>query len=573
LAGWHIPCLSEIRIRNDFSLKIKLGLSINGEISMYGPAADKLSSYFDTIMKTFEESEQDRSMANRALIIDDDREALNLLTFYLTSDGFTVDSAVNGSKGLDLAKVNEYDVILTDLNLPDINGIEMVRRSREISPATEIIVVTGEDSAEKAIEATRVGAFGYIVKDGNYQGLMVDVRNAVERKQQTLINSRQAREIEELRGRLSSRTSYEGVIGGARSMQNIYEIIENVAESDANILILGESGTGKEVIANAVHYKSHRAGKPFVKVNCSALPKDLIESQLFGHVKGSFTGANSDKVGFIGQAAGGSLLLDEIGEMPIDLQPKLLRVLQEKVFYRVGSDKPQEADFRLICSTNRDPFEAIQDGNLREDLYYRINTIEIKIPSLRERMEDVPMLAEHFLEMYAEKYKRDKMKFSQSAYNQMLNYAWRGNVRELQHVIERAILLSKGSTIDFVDIQHDPDGGHTMIPPVQGKTADNGSSQSDMSPVLNFQVTDTRDLAGMSGDDLFEEIGKMVVDSLSEPIEGDEQNDVFNNIESGVVLAALRRTRGNKQAAANLLGLYRPRLYGMIKRHKLEERV
>lgn len=275
---------------------------------MYGPAADKLSSYFDTIMKTFEESEQDRSMANRALIIDDDREALNLLTFYLTSDGFTVDSAVNGSKGLDLAKVNEYDVILTDLNLPDINGIEMVRRSREISPATEIIVVTGEDSAEKAIEATRVGAFGYIVKDGNYQGLMVDVRNAVERKQQTLINSRQAREIEELRGRLSSRTSYEGVIGGARSMQNIYEIIENVAESDANILILGESGTGKEVIANAVHYKSHRAGKPFVKVNCSALPKDLIESQLFGHVKGSFTGANSDKVGFIGQAAGGSLL-------------------------------------------------------------------------------------------------------------------------------------------------------------------------------------------------------------------------------------------------------------------------
>ena len=176
-------------------------------------------------------------------------------------------------------------------------------------------------------------------------------------------------------------------------MQNIYEIIENVAESDANILILGESGTGKEVIANAVHYKSHRSQNPFVKVNCSALPKDLIESQLFGHVKGSFTGANADKTGFIGQANGGSLLLDEIGEMPIDLQPKLLRVLQEKVFYRVGSDKPQEVDFRLISATNRDPFDAIKDGSLREDLYYRINTIEIKIPPLRERMEDVPMLA------------------------------------------------------------------------------------------------------------------------------------------------------------------------------------
>lgn len=505
-------------------------------------------------------------MLNRALIIDDDRLALELLTFHLTSDDFVVDSAESGVKGLEMARANEYDIILTDLNLPDISGIEMVRRSKEISPATEIIVVTGEDSAEKAIEATRVGAFGYIVKDGNYQGLMVDVRNAVERKQQTLINSLQAREIEELRGRLSSRTSYEGVIGGARSMQNIYEIIENVAESDANILILGESGTGKEVVANAIHYKSHRSGKPFVKVNCSALPKDLIESQLFGHIKGSFTGANSDKVGFIGQASGGSLLLDEIGEMPIDLQPKLLRVLQEKVFYRVGSDKPQEADFRLICSTNRTPFEAIQDGALREDLYYRVNTIEIKIPPLRERMEDVPMLAEHFLDLYAEKYKRERMKFSQSAYNQMLNYAWRGNVRELQHVIERAILLSRSSTIDALDIRHDPSAPPVNIDVPSVASENGGGSYTPPAREVPFN-------AGLSGDALFEEIGKLVVDSLDEPADGAEQNDVFNGIESGVVLAALRRTRGNKQAAANLLGLYRPRLYGMIKRHKLEARV
>jgi DNA-binding NtrC family response regulator len=508
-------------------------------------------------------------MSHRALIIDDDKLALDLLTFHLTSDDFKVDTADDGSKGLALAKANEYDVILTDLNLPDINGIEMVRRSKEISPTTEIIVVTGEDSAEKAIEATRVGAFGYIVKDGNYQGLMVDVRNAVERKKQTLINSQQAREIEELRGRLTSRTSYEGVIGGARSMQNIYEIIENVAESDANILILGESGTGKEVIANAIHYKSHRSNKPFVKVNCSALPKDLIESQLFGHIKGSFTGANSDKVGFIGQASGGSLLLDEIGEMPIDLQPKLLRVLQEKVFYRVGSDKPQEADFRLICSTNRDPFEAIQDGNLREDLYYRINTIEIKIPPLRDRMEDVPMLAEHFLEIYSDKYNRGRMKFSQSAYNQMLNYTWRGNVRELQHVIERAILLSRGDTIDALDILHDPSAARIdiEIPMVASASGNGGTSVTAASPAVSIGAL------GLKGDELFEQVGKLVVESLDEPADGSEQKDVFNSLESGVVLAALRRTRGNKQAAANLLGLYRPRLYGMIKRHNLEERV
>lgn len=520
-------------------------------------------SHFDTMNETQVQRFHLRNMAkaNRALVIDDDKLALDLLTFYLTSEGFQVDSADNGTAGLDLARANEYDIILTDLNLPDINGIEMVRRSKEISSATEIIVVTGDYSVEKALEATRVGAFDYVVKPVDQEKLFVAIKNAVELKQQWQINERQAREIEELKGRLTSRTSYEGVIGGARSMQNIYEIIENVAESDANILILGESGTGKEVIANAIHYKSHRSAKPFVKVNCSALPKDLIESQLFGHIKGSFTGANADKVGFIGQANGGSLLLDEIGEMPADLQPKLLRVLQEKIYYRVGSDRPQEVDFRLICSTNRDPFEAIQDGNLREDLYYRINTIEIKIPPLRDRMDDVPMLAEHFLQEYSEKYKRDNMKFSQAAYDQMLKYHWRGNVRELQHVIERAILLSKTNTISSMDIHRDPS---QAVPAVA--TGVDGE---------NIPVAAENGLSnlGLSGEELFAEIGRYIVENLEEPVEGTDQSDVFNNLESGVVLAALKRTRGNKQAAANLLGLYRPRLYGMIKRHKLEERI
>ena len=245
-------------------------------------------------------------------------------------------------------------------------------------------------------------------------------------------------------------------------MQNIYEIIENVAESDANILILGESGTGKEVIANAIHYKSRRSDKPFVKVNCSALAKRPDRISAFRAYQGIVYRCERDKVGFIGQANGGSLLLDEIGEMPVDLQPKLLRVLQEKVYYRVGSDKPQEADFRLISSTNRDPFESIKDGNLREDLYYRINTIEIQIPPLRDRMEDVPMLAEHFLQNYAEKYKQEDAKFSQPAYNQMLNYNWRGNVRELQHSIERAVLLSRNGMIENLDIPRTTDTPASM---------------------------------------------------------------------------------------------------------------
>ncbi len=510
------------------------------------------------------------NVPNRALVIDDDRITLDLFEFELKSQGFEVTTAESGTRGLEFVRKQDFDVILTDLNMPDIHGIEMVRSSKEIRPHTEIIVVTGDDSTERAVEAIRERAFDYIVKPVDFGKLFAVVRNAVERKKQSQINERQAAEIRELRGRLTSRTSYEGVIGGAHSMQNIYEIIENVAESDANILILGESGTGKEVIANAVHYKSHRAGNPFIKVNCSAMPKELVESQLFGHVKGSFTGANSDKVGYIGQANGGSLLLDEIGEMPIDLQPKLLRVLQEKVFYRVGSDKPQDVDFRLICSTNRDPFDAIQDGNLREDLYYRINTIEIKIPPLRERMEDVPMLAEHFLKVYADKYNRTGLEFAQSSYDQMLNYNWRGNVRELQHVIERAVLLSKKDKIETMDI---PSGAENAI------AASAAAGVSYARPIANIESAnssgnpDVPEMSAESDGELFEQIGKFIVGQLTEPVEGEEQKDVFDEIESGVVLAALKRTRGNKQAAANLLGLYRPRLYGMIKRHNLEERI
>ncbi len=512
-------------------------------------------------------------MPNRALVIDDDKVTLELFSYQLKSENFEVTTAETGAKGLEHAKSSDFDVILTDLNMPDINGIEMVKQSKLISPETEIIVVTGDISTEKAVEAIQVGAFDYITKPVDFEKLVVVIRNAVETKKQSIINARQAAEIKELRGRLSSKTSYEGIIGGARAMQNIYEIIENVASSDANILILGESGTGKEVIANAIHYKSHRSDKPFVKVNCSALPKDLIESQLFGHTKGSFTGANADKTGFIGQAQGGSLLLDEIGEMPIDLQPKLLRVLQEKVFYRVGSDKPQEADFRLISATNRSPFEAIKNGDLREDLYYRINTIEITIPPLRERMEDVPMLAEHFLQVYSEKYKRPNVSFAQSAYDQMLNYSWRGNVRELQNVIERAVLLSKSGKIERMDIQHDESD-----PPLTGTATFTVPEvpYSPDAPVAAGVTTNGATAALPSfeeGDVLFEEIGKLIVDKLPEPDENSDQQDVFGHIESGVVLAALKRTRGNKQAAANLLGLYRPRLYGMIKRHNLEERI
>jgi transcriptional regulator with PAS, ATPase and Fis domain len=308
------------------------------------------------------------------------------------------------------------------------------------------------------------------------------------------------------------------------------------------------------------------------------MPKDLIESQLFGHIKGSFTGANADKVGFIGQANGGSLLLDEIGEMPADLQPKLLRLLQEKVYYRVGSDKPQTADFRLITATNRDPFDAIKEGNLREDLYYRVNTIEITIPPLRDRIEDVPMLAEHFLRMYGEKYNKPDAVFARSAYDQMLNYGWRGNVRELQHSIERAVLLSKSGTIERLDIANaagvtfSAAAGSGSSDVATASTTSNGSGSADVA-APPMRTIENFDVPTIDSDDLFASVGKLLVDRLPDPSEGGDQKDVFDGLESGIVLAALKRTNGNKQAAANLLGLYRPRLYGMIKRHKLEDQI
>lgn len=501
-------------------------------------------------------------MAKKALVIDDDRATLDLMKFQLSDEGFEVSTAENGQEGLKFVKDNEFDIILTDLQLPDFSGMEMVKQCKEIAPDTEIIMITGYGSTDKAIEATKAGAFNYLEKPVEFEKLFLSIERAIERREQKA-------EIRELRGKLTSRNSYEGIIGGSRLMQDVYEVIENVAESDANVLILGESGTGKELIANAVHYRSHRSKKPFVKVNCSTFPRELIESELFGHKKGSFTGATGDKEGLIGRANGGSLLLDEIGEMPLELQPKLLRMLQERIYYRVGDEKPREADFRLISSTNRSPFEAIEAGNLREDLYYRINTIEIKIPPLRERMEDVPMLAEHFLHVYAEKYNRPECSFSETAYNQMLNYDWRGNVRELEHVIERAILLSKGGRITEMNI---PKNFSSAVSFADLKKNDGGISiQNTTNPVSNGS---TITLSGNAdGKDMFDAVGNFIVDHLPEPKDGDNLEDVFNSIESSVVLAALKRTKGNKQAAANLLGLYRPRLYGMIKRHNLDEKL
>ena len=481
----------------------------------------------------------------RALVVDDDRATLELMEFQLEEAGFSVVLTETGKVALEHVAGEDFDIILTDLNLPDIDGLEIVRNLKNLSPDTEIIMITAFGSMEMAIEATKAGAFYYVEKPINFADLLILIDKAIDRKYQ-------AREIKNLRERLTNQEMFEGIIGVSRQMREIYKILESVADSDANIFIFGESGTGKEVVANAIHHRSRRSQKAFIKVNCSALPKDLIESQLFGHVKGAFTGATSDKSGFIAQADGGSLLLDEIGEMPTDLQPKLLRVLQEKAYYKVGSDRPQKVDFRLICATNRIPTEAIQQGMLREDLFYRINTIEIKIPPLRERPDDIPVLAEHFLRIYEEKYRQgSNMRFSPAVFDEMLRSPWKGNIRELQHAVERAVLLSKTDIIEKLDSDLGGDGSE-----VESFVRSRSEGQSN-----NFSLTREMSL---------DEICDRVIDLISSG-ELDLDSDVIDAIEAKMVRSAIRHTSGNKQAAAKLLGMYRPRLYGILRRHGIEQ--
>jgi len=497
-------------------------------------------------------------MANtKVLVIDDDELMIELLQFHLQAQGYSVTSAQTGEEGLKLVEGQHFDVALADLQLPDYDGIEVVKRIKEMAPETEIIMISGFGSVSKAVEAAKAGAFYFVEKPVEFEELMVLISKAVERHQQV-------EEIKQLRGRLTNRNSYANIIGSSKAMQDIYEIIDSVAESDASVLILGESGTGKELIANAIHYKSLRAKKSFVKINCSALPKELIESELFGHTKGAFTGAAIDKTGLISRAEGGSLLLDEIGEMPVELQPKLLRVLQERVYYRLGSEKAQEANFRLISATNTKPQEAIREGRLREDLYYRINTIEIHVPPLRERVEDIQHLAEHFLQQFAEKYQRPVRRISQDAYQRLFEYAWPGNVRELQNSLERAILLSKGETIEIEALLN----GQATVRAMS--VAASGSGESSVTVPRSESVSGSLPTLPVNYDELsFDEMGKIIMDKVPDPKSGGEPVDVFSEVERAIVSAALQRTKGNKQAAANLLGLYRPRLYSMIKKHNL----
>src|SRR5688500_18016668 len=399
--------------------------------------------------------------ANRILVIDDEASVAEALSLVLGERGHKVESAKNADEADALLASRPFDLVFTDLRLPDGSGIDLLTRIKADSPETEVILMTAHGSLDLTIEAIKRGAFYYLEKPFTPEQALVLSARALQFR---AVKS----ENRALKGALGGEDF--GLIGRHPKIRQIHEVIRTAAPSDACVLIEGDSGTGKELVAAALHFQSARAGRPFIRINCAAIPSELIESELFGYRRGAFTGADRDKRGLIEAAAGGTLLLDEIAEMPAHLQTKLLRVLQERRLRRLGDEQELPVDFRLISSTNRDTAQMIKEGALRKDLYFRISTIKVKVPPLRERTDDVMLLAEHFLLRYAEKYQKRIRGVSQPAYALLARYDWPGNVRELESVVEHAVLFSQEGQImpeDLPEQLHAVESTHfrCVIPP------------------------------------------------------------------------------------------------------------
>ena len=402
-------------------------------------------------------------MISRALIVDDEIGICTSLEALLVKDGHQVAVAKRGDLALSLVAENEFDIVFVDLRLPDTNGLDLVPEIRKRLPNAQIIVMTGFATIETAVSAIKMGAYDYLPKPLSPETVRITTRRALERLALT-------EEIVHLRQELTQCFGFENLIGKSPAMKAIFGIIGQTARSDSNVLITGESGTGKEMVARAIHYSSPRREGRFVPVNCGAIAKDLIEAELFGYVKGAFTGATRDRAGFLELASGGSLFLDEIGETTPDFQVKLLRVIQEGEFNKVGTPYPTKVNVRVLAATHRDADKAVSAGSFREDLFYRLNVIAIHIPPLRQRREDVPLLALHFVEGYARKSPHAPAKrLGPSALDALMNYDYPGNVRELENAIEYAVAFARGDEITADDLPPSMRNGHGERPRVRLK--------------------------------------------------------------------------------------------------------
>jgi DNA-binding NtrC family response regulator len=380
-------------------------------------------------------------MKGRILVVDDEANARNALAEILKEEGYSVDTAADGFKALARAEELGPELVLTDLKMPGMDGVKLLDKLREGTPDLPVVVMTAFGAVDTAVAAMRAGAADYLTKPLNTDELLLVVQRSLEA-------ARLRREAAGLRAELAERYRFENIIGAAPQMQQVFKTVAQVAPSRATILLSGESGTGKELVAAAIHQRSPRARGPFVKLHCAALAESLLESELFGHERGAFTGADRRREGRFEQANGGTLFLDEVGEIPLATQVKLLRVLQEHEFERVGGNQSLHVDVRLIAATNRDLKAMVGAGAFREDLFYRLNVINLRLPALRERASDIPALARHFLERYAAENGKPVTRITDLALGRLRAYPWPGNVRELENVIERAVVLAEGDAID-----------------------------------------------------------------------------------------------------------------------------
>ena len=435
----------------------------------------------------------------RILIVDDESSLREVLSIMLHREGYQVDTAIDGAQAAARLRDHSYDLVISDIKMPRMNGLELLRHIKERTPETVVLMITAFSTSDEAVEAMKQGAFDYITKPFRNEEIRLIVKNALERRELRQENLA-------LKEELGKRYSFEGLIGKSKAMQDVITLIRKVAASPVKILITGESGTGKELVARAIHYQSERREQPFVPINCGAIPENLLESELFGHEKGSFTGAVKQKDGLFETAAGGTIFLDEIGELPQLMQVKLLRVLQENEFRRVGGTKPIKVDVRVIAATNRRLEDAVVDGSFREDLYYRFNVIRIDLPPLRNRREDIPIMIDWFWERFTG---HQGVQVDEDAMRRLIDYHWPGNVRELENVVERATVL-----------------GH------QGK--------------ITLDCLPPNLLTGVAGG----------VSPLTEiPETGLDLDAYLGEIEKEILLKALARTNGVRKTAAELLGI------------------
>jgi len=453
----------------------------------------------------------------RILLVEDDASVRSALGHFLGRLGYDVVEATTGPDAIEFLSEGHYDIVVTDLKLPGRDGMEILRAVQPRAPQTLGILVTGYGTIQNAIQAMRLGVFEYLLKPVNFEELQLVLERARELQRLHMENRQYRQEIQR-------RFAPQNLIGHSDSMRRILDLIEKVADSDSTVLIFGETGTGKELVARAIHYRSNRMDKPLVPINCAAIPGDLLESELFGYEKGAFTGAHKTKAGRFELADGGTLFLDEIGEMSPQLQVKLLRVLQERSFERLGAVKSIQVDVRIVAATNRDLEASIRDGKFREDLYYRLSVIPIHIPPLRDRREDIPVLIEHFLENFNKQKKKEVEGITPRAMEALVQYSWPGNVRELENLVERLVVIKRAGTIDLDDLPEK-----------------------------------------IRGADFEDNLPRIFL-----PEDGIQLDAAVHRLEKELIIQALKRTNGVKKEAARLLGMKRTTLIQKMKRGNIK---